>query len=153
MKNTSFWGVEFWGAALTDRWKSIVDNNGVSVKAFNFDKLPESVTVAPSALSFISEPMEPTYSEGGVCFAVWKGRTQFYLSLNQILRNYNYVNQYYRKITEAAASSLTLNGKVDLFTIGQIGPALLSWGDREYIGLVVPWEIRENLAGKFIVGI
>ena len=154
MANPLIWGVESWGPALVARWKTIVDNKNASMKAFEFDKLPSGIKEIPTALSMISEPMEPSYSEGELCQAIWKGRTQFYLSLNQNLTSYNYVYQFYRKITEAAAGKLTLGGKVELFTIGQISPALLNWGsETEYMGLVVPWEITEDITGKITVGI
>jgi hypothetical protein len=151
---TQIWGVEYWGPALVSRWKTIEDNKKVSMRAFDFDKLPSAIKDLPTALSIISEPMVPTYSEGQLCNAFWKGRTQFYLSKDVSLTSYNYVQQFYRKITEAAAGTLTLNGKVELFTIGEISPALLKWGSElDYIGLVVPWEITEDVTGKFTVGV
>lgn len=154
MANPPIWGVEYWGPALVARWKTIIDDKKKAMNVFDFDKLPGSISETPTALSVVSDPMKPDYSQGQVCTATWTGKTLFYLSLNKDMRSYNYVNQFYRKITAAAALSLTLDGKVELFTIGQIGPSLLYWGsETEYIGLSVPWEIKENITGKFTVDV
>lgn len=157
MTNPVVWGVEFWGPALVARWRTIRDDKGVALLAYEFDKLPEAVTKVPCALSFISEPVDLSYSQGEVNMAIWKGKTHFHLTLDVMKKSWNYVNTFYRKITEAAAGSVTLGGKVESFTLtatNSIGPALLNWGNvDDHFGLVAYWEVVENLTGKIDVGV
>lgn len=154
MTSQQIWGVEYWGPSLVSRWRTIISSDKKAMLAFEFNRLPASIGQVPVALSMISEPVEIEYSEGQANFAIWKGRTQFYLSLAQDMSRLSYINQFYRLIVEAAAYTLTLDGKVELFTISQVGPSLLNWGsETDYLGLVAPWEIRENVTGKFTVGV
>lgn len=155
MVNSITWGVEYWGPELVKTWGAILDKNKRTIKAYGFNEIPEALSVFPCAVSFISDAVDVDYSEGGLNLVLWKGKTEFHIT-NDVKKNgLNDVYPYIRKVIETAAKSLTLNGKVDSFLLKQsptITPAVLTWGDEiDHYGLVVPWEIRENVTGKFTV--
>lgn len=151
----SLWGVEVWGPEMTKVWGGIRDTDKRLVKAYGFNAIPETVTEVPSAISFLYEPIDVDYSAGGRCVISYRGKTEFFLSGNVIKSQLNKVFPFIKKIVEAAAQSITLNGKVDSFLIQQSGgiePAVLSYGDGiDRYGLVVTWEIQETVTGKIVV--
>lgn len=151
------WGIEYWGPSLAEIWRTIKDNGRTSVVSYDFDKLPGSISKAPSVLNFLSEPADIDYSQGDLNTAVWKGESHFHLSLDVSEKSLNYINQFYRKITTAAAASYSLGGKVQGFQLvsnGSIRPAILTYGGGpDHLGLVVSWVVYEDITGKLTVGV
>jgi len=149
------WGIEVWGPELAKVWGSIKDRNNRAIKAYGFSEIPETISVIPCAISFLFEPIDVDYSAGGKCLLVYRGKTEFFLSTDVKKNQLNLLFPYIRKIVETAAKNLTLQGKVESFLLAQTGgisPAILTYGDAiDRYGLVVTWEIREDVTSKINV--
>lgn len=151
----SLWGVDVWGIELARVWGGIRDMDKRLVKAYGFNNIPETVTEIPSAISFLTDPIDVEYSMGGRSVVSYHGKTEFFLSTDVTKSQLNKVFPFIKKIIEAAAQNITLNGKVDSFLIresGGIEPAVLSYGDGiDRYGLVVTWDVHETVTGKIVV--
>ncbi len=151
----SIWGVEVWGPELAKVWGSIKDPSNRAIKAYGFSNIPETISVIPCAISFLFDPIDVDYSAGGHNLIVYRGKTEFFLSTDVKKNELSQLFPFIRKIVEAAAKNLTLQGKVETFLLAQAGgisPAILTYGDGiDRYGLVVTWEVRENVTGKITV--
>lgn len=152
------WGVELWGKSLVARWRTIKDDAGVAMFAYDFDKLPATIEKTPCALSFISEAVDLDYSLGGANTARWKGKTEFHLTTSLAMTRLNYLNQFYRKIADAAAGKFYLEGNAEfkLVNSGSLKPTTLIYGGdetTEHYGIICYWEIFESITNKIAVKI
>ncbi len=158
MTTANLWGVELWGSALTKTWGTIKDGQNKRLISYEFDKLPEAIKTFPCALSFLgTEPTSVDYSMGGLNEVKWLGQSEFHLTADLRKASASYVWQFYRRIVEAAAKSLTLGGLVQEFKINatkSLELSSLQYGaETEHWGLVVHWEVLESLVGKLTVGV
>ncbi|NMC30701.1 MAG: hypothetical protein GYA45_11595 [Pelolinea sp.] len=152
---TTDFGLRYWFNDVQRLWSSIVDDKGQKVLAFTLEKMPESVTKVPCALSFIVGNVSAAPSVGGPSMVIYNGKTEFHLTQNLGRQQLPYVMSFIDKIIQKAASSITLNGKVVSFrlaTPGSIAPVTLVWGqEEEHYGLEVFWQVIENQSGKYTV--
>ncbi|KAF0109464.1 MAG: hypothetical protein FD147_2239 [Chloroflexi bacterium] len=147
------YGVASWFNILCRIWGTIAVQ-GKTVKSYLLEEIPESVNVFPSAISFL-ESVDANYSLGGPSTGVYQGKTEFHLTGSLVRSQMGFVMQFPDKVIAAAATKLTLDGKVVNFRIvnpGSIKPVQLTWGnEQEHFGLIVPWIVQENQSGKYTV--
>lgn len=118
-----------------------------SFQLFGRSEFPESLTTFPCALTFIEESgLEYQLGGGGRNF--WKGFTEFHLTPDLNRKRYPEVLLYFKRIRDAFAGNMTLNGKVASFTLRAEtsiqGPAELQYGgEKPHFGLVAYWQVKE----------
>lgn len=147
--------IEKWIDVLAKVWE-ISDFRGGTVRSFRIferNEFPEALTLDfPCALSYPTE-LRPEYSTGGPCLDFWDGTTEFHLSASVSKDQFPYLIRFFAAIRAAAAANLTLGNRVDDFLIKNIrGPLGLRYGEEsEHFGLLVYWQVKENVSGDFIV--
>ncbi len=139
-----------WIDKITDLWGTVEDGRGGFVRSYAVFKraeFPDALTVYPCAITYITRLPVAQYSAGGPNIVIWRGVSEFHLVPNVLKSNMAYVIGFYDRIIAAAASSITLNGKVSHFLLGPeepILPGVLQYGDEApHYGLVVNWEVKE----------
>lgn len=154
MAPTAF-GLRYWFNDVTRLWSQIKDDRGVAVVSYPMEKIPESVTKVPCAISFLNGDVSGSPSIGGPTMVIYNGKTEFHLTTNVLKNQLPYVMSFVDKILQKAASDITLNGKVvsfRLMTPGSVKPVQLTWGnEEEHYGLEVTWQVIENQSGKYTV--
>ena len=149
------YGLRYWFNSLCKLFGEIRDDKGVAVVSYSLEKIPESVTKVPCAISFLEGNIDHSPSTGGPTMVTYHGKTEFHLTMGVQKNLLPYVLSFPDKILQKAASSITLGGKVVSFrlvTPGSIRPVTLSWGNEdEHFGLLVPWVVIENQSGKYTV--
>lgn len=155
--------VEGWIDALCKVWE-IDDGKGNLVwspRLFERDEFPEALPKIdrPIALSFLVNTAT-SYSAGGPCINIYSGFTEFHFQGGLNHSQKAYVMKFIRRIEVAAAANARLGGLVDHFMLTPIdggqpsiqGPVTLQYGDEaEHWGLIVNWEVKENVSGKITV--
>jgi len=153
--NKISYGVKYWINDISRLWGTIKDDKGVKVQSYLLEQMPESVTRVPCALTFLSGDIDASYSRGGATTVVYRGKTEFHVTLSLVRSQLPYVMSFPDKIIAAAASALTLGGKVVDFRLagaGSIKPVQLTWGDEnEHYGIEVQWMVQENQSGRYAV--
>lgn len=148
-------GVKYWFNDICRLWGTITDDKGKRVESYLLERVPESVTKAPCAISFLTGDIDVSESLGGPSMVVYRGKTEFHLTLGLKRSDLPYVMSFPDKIIRAAAGALTLGGKVVSFRLAQPGSirlVQLTWGDEiEHYGIEVPWIVQENQSGKYSV--
>jgi len=147
------WGVKYWFNDIARLWGTITDDKGKRVMSYTLERMPESVTKVPCALSFLDGDINAAVSYGGPSMVMYHGKTEFHLTLGLQRDQLPYVMSFPDKVIEKIASSITLDGKVVHFGLdGPIQVAQLTWGnENEHYGLVVPWMVQENQSGRYNV--
>lgn len=149
------YGVKYWFNDICRLWGTIKDDKGRKVESYLLEKVPDSVTKVPCAISYLMGDIDVNESLGGPSMVTYHGKTDFHLTLSLVRSGLPYVMSFTDKIIQAAASALTLNGKVVSFRLDQPGSirlVLLTWGDEiEHYGIEVPWVVQENQSGKYSV--
>jgi len=149
------WGIDSWGPEMARVWGGIRDADRRLVKAYGFSNIPETIHEVPCAISYLFEPLDVEYSLGNRNLVSYHGKTEFFLSTDVTRGQLGRIFPYVKKIIEAAAQNISLNGKVDSFEIrksGGIEPAILNYGDGiDRFGLVVSWDVYETITGKIVV--
>ncbi len=144
------YGIASWGKALTDVWGEVSVENK-RVLSYTFDRVPESVSVFPSAISFVMD-VNHSYSLGGVCFAVFHGRTHFHITSGLVRSQMGFVMKFINEIVKAAAGHLTLGGLVTDFRITSMQMGMDKWGNEdEHFVIEVDWTVEESQSGKYTV--
>jgi hypothetical protein len=152
--------IENWVDTLCKVWE-IDDGRGGTVwspRIFGKDEFPEAIDAArPTALTFLTNTAT-SYSAGGPCINLYTGYTEFHLAPNLSRSSIPAVLKFIKKIEVAAAGNARLGGIVEHFLLtseGQPsiqGPVVLQYGEEaEHLGLVVHWEVKENVSGQFNV--
>lgn len=153
--NKVSYGVKYWFNDICRLWGTITDDKGKRVESYPLEKVPESVTKTPCAISFLFGDINAAVSYGGPSMVVYHGKTEFHLTMGLQRNLLPYVMGFPDKIIQAAASSLTLGGKVVHFGLdnpGSIQIVQMTWGnEEEHYGLVVPWTVQENQSGRYEV--
>jgi len=139
-----------WIDKITDLWGTVDDGRGGFVRSyavFRKNEFPETLTVYPCAITYITRLPVVQYSAGGPNIIIWRGVSEFHLVPNVLKSNMAYVIGFYDRIIEAAASSITFGGTVSHFLLGPeepIQPGVLQYGDESpHYGLIVNWEVKE----------
>lgn len=157
IQNKTPFGVRYWFNDICRLWGTITDDRGRKIESYLLEKVPESVTKVPCAISFLTGDIDVNESLGGPSMVVYHGKTEFHLTLSLLRTGLPYVMSWPDKIIQAAASSLTLGGKVVSFRLVQPGSIRLvqfAWGDEvEHYGIEVPWTVQENQSGKYTVSV
>lgn len=127
------------------------------VESYPLEKVPESVKKVPCAISFLTGDIDVSESLGGPSMVVYRGKTEFHLTMGLQRNLLPYVMSFPDKIIQAAAKSITLGGKVVHFGLvqpGSIRMVQLTWGNEdEHYGIEVPWIVQENQSGKYTVSV
>ena len=146
-------GVKYWFNDIARLWGTITDDKGKRVTGYTLERAPESVTKVPCAISFLDGNIDAAVSYGGPSMVVYRGKTEFHLTMGLQRDQLPYVMSFPDKVIEKVASSITLGGKVVHFGLdGPIQVAQLTWGNEsEHYGLIVPWMVQENQSGKYDV--
>lgn len=141
------WAVEY-GRGKKIETPSMVNNN-------KFPASLNGLAKDPVALSFPEELPVFEYGHAGSSIptiAVWKGVTEIHLTPDDKMANIPFMIGFPRRLLHAAINNPTLSGLVDEFHL--IPPAIefvrgLKWGtENEHDGLVIHWQVKENLTGK-----
>ncbi len=155
--NIEPYGVKYWFNDICRLWGTIKDDRGRKVESYPLEKVPESVTKVPCAISFLTGEIDVNESLGGPSMVVYQGKTEFHLTLSLVRSQLPYVMSFPDKIIAAAARSITLGGKVVSFRLmqpGSIRLVQLVWGtEDEHYGIEVPWIVQENQSGKYTVSV
>jgi hypothetical protein len=149
------YGIEYWFDDIAKIWATIqVDNK--RVKSYLLNEIPEIVTKAPCAITFVKKNDE-AYSRGGSATGVYAGVTEFHLTLDLLRSNMPFCMKFPDRIVAAAAAHLTLGGRVTDFHLvrtGSIEIVELTWGgEKDHFGIQVPWEVQESHTGKYTIGV
>lgn len=153
--------IESWIDKLTKVWE-LDDGKGNLVwspRIFEKEEFPDALPELdrPVALTFIVST-STQYSAGGPCINITQGFTEFHFpgGLGASARIYTY--KFIGKIQVAAAANVKLSATVEHFLLtseGQPsiqGPVSLQYGEEaEHWGLVVRWEVKENVTGQLAV--
>ena len=157
IQNKNPFGVRYWFNDICRLWGTIKDDKGRVVESYSLEKVPESVKKTPCAISFLTGDIDVSESLGGPSMVVYRGKTEFHLTMGLQRNLLPYVMSFPDKIIQAAASSLTLGGKVVSFRMSQPGSirlVQLTWGnEEEHYGIEVPWIVQENQSGKYTVSV
>lgn len=136
---------------------AVSDGAGGTVRSYRvYEKaeFPESITVYPCALSYVSGVQ---FVGGHFSYAVWSGVTEFHLMPNANKANLPRLMLYIARIYAACNASIQLGGLVEHFLLKPggpniVGPVQLKYGSEEpHHGLVVNWEVKENVSDEVTV--
>ncbi len=157
IQNKVPYGVKYWFNDICRLWGTIKDDKGKKVESYLLEKVPDSVTKVPCAISYLTGDIDANVSLGGPETVVYHGKTDFHLTLSLVRSGLPYVMSFPDKIIQAAPSSITLDGKVVSFRLSQPGSVRLvqlTWGnEEEHYGIEVPWIVQENQSGKYTVSV
>jgi hypothetical protein len=151
--------IESWIDEVCKVWATLEFRKKTFVKSypvFSKDGFPEDLSEFPCALTYVQEA-NMNYSLGGPCRDIYIGQTELHLVGNTQKKHYADILRFYKRIRDAAAASLTLNGKVKLFALAPTrsiqGPVTMQWGsEAEHLGLIVRWTVKEDSSGQFTIG-
>ena len=151
----TLFGLKYWFNDMTRLWGEIRDDKGVAVQSYTLEKMPESGTKVPCAISYINGNIDVSPSTGGPTMVTYHGITEFHLTLSLVRSQMPYVMSFPDKIIQKHAGNITLGGKVVSWRLdlpGSLKPVQLAWGNEdEHYGLQVPWVVIENQSGKYTV--
>lgn len=149
--------VENWIDEICKLWE-IDDGRGGTVRSyrvFERQEFPAAITQVPCAITYTTE-VTSQYSLGGPLIDMWQGQTEFHLTLDIDKSYYPELMRFFAKIRNAAAGSMTLSSKVDHFLLrvdegpSIQGPITLQYGSEEpHLGIIVYWEVKENVSGDY----
>lgn len=147
-----------WIDKIAAVWATVEDGKGGFVRSYkSFEKaeFPDALNTFPCVLTYVTSLPSVQYSAGGVNKAVWRGISEFHVVSNNLKSNYPYLMGFYDRIIKAAAANYQLGGAVDHFVLvnpDAIRPGVLSYGTEDsHLGLIVNWEVKENLTVSFSV--
>jgi hypothetical protein len=149
------YGIEYWFDDICKIWATI-EVDKMRVQSFPMNRIPESVTKTPCAISFVTK-IDGAYSMGGSSTGVYHGMTEFHLTLDLVRSKMPFCMKFPDRILAAAAAHLTLGGKVTDFHLvrtGSVEIVELTWGgEKEHFGIQVPWQVQESHTGKYTIGV
>jgi len=151
--------IENWIDALTKVWEVETGRGGKvnSYRLFEKDEFPENIPLdQPVALTFV-DSVDFEYSQGGPAIALWRGTAEFSLTPDNSKQRIPLVMRYFNRIMVAAASNITLGGKVNYFVLegtNSIEMVVRSYGNagQEHLGLTVRWLVKEILNDLEVTG-
>ena len=140
-----------WIDDIAKLWGELDDGKGGLVRSYKvFEKaeVPEALITYPCAITYVSALSSLSYTAGGI--GLWRGTSEIHVYPNTSKANLPGLMLWYERILVKAASSIQLGGKVDHFKLlpqDPIRAATLQYGSEDYHhGLVINWEVKENLA-------
>jgi hypothetical protein len=140
-----------WIDEIAKAWGTIDDGKGGKVRSYRvFEKaeFPESISIFPSAITYITDIPFCNYSAGGPNEVRYNGQSEFHLYPNVSKGNYPSMMLVYQRIFEAAAAHITLQGKVSEFILTKqnpIKPGVIRFGtEAEHLGMIVSWTVMEE---------
>jgi hypothetical protein len=138
----------------------IADGKGGTLTSYRpYDKgeFPEAINDFPCAIHYITD-VRNQYSLGGPCIDYYNGVSEFHLVASTAKSLLPYCMTFLTRIRDAAAANMNLGGRCDHFLLrmdepSQQGPVALQYGDENpHWGIVVRWEVKENVTGDFVPG-
>lgn len=139
----------------------IADGRGGTVTSYRpYEKgeFPEAISDFPCAIHY-TLGVRNQYSLGGPCLDYYQGVSEFHLTPSTAKSLIPYCMTFISKIRDAAAANITLGGRVAHFLlemeeVSQQGPVSLQYGGEEpHWGIVVRWEVKEDVTGDFTPGV
>jgi hypothetical protein len=112
----------------------------------------------PCAISYFTD-CKPEYAAGGVDTLIWQGLTELHILPNLQMDGLPYLLLFVGRVIKAAAANYQLGGLVEHFLIpkesGAIQLVELGWGEdrNAHRGLLVHWEVKENITGALTFGV
>jgi len=141
-------------ARLAGNVKAHNKGNVRSYLVFAKSEIPETITEYPCAITYV-QGLRAQYSQGGVCIDLLDGQTEFHLFPDTKKTNYPELARYFGKIRAAWAANMSLGGRVDHCVLKpdqSLEIVTLSYGsEEEHHGILVHWEVKENVTGEFTV--
>lgn len=144
--------IEDWIDEVTKTAGTITGANNkriLSYQLFGKTELPEALTSFPCALTFV-ENVSLEYQLGGGGRNFWDGMTEFHLTADTNRKRIPEVLLYFKRIRDAFAGNMTLNGKVASFMLkgsgdqSIVGPVELNFGgEKAHFGLIAYWKVKE----------
>ena len=134
------------------------DGRGGTLRSFGLMDMPDAITPTMSPC-VVSYPLgcQPQYATGGPTLLFWNGRSEFHLTEDVKVGNVPYVVSFFRRIIKAAMANMKLSGTVELFLIPEEENALQfstykgADGLDSHQGVVVMWEVKQNVSGSYTV--
>lgn len=149
--------IETWIDKLSLIW-AVDDGRGSTMRSFALADFPDAITptMTPCAVSY---PLfcRPQYSAGGPTLLFWDGQTDFHLTEDVKVGNIPYVLSFFRRVLTAAMANMTLSGSVELFLISDDDNAMQFAtfkrpdGLDDHQGIVVRWQVKQNVSGDYTV--
>jgi hypothetical protein len=144
--------IENWLDAVCKVFGTISNGKGGQVKAyrvFEQGEIPSVLTEYPCAVTYVPEA-EPMYTSGAITSLIWSGETELHIAAADDPALLPDVMKYFTRVLLAVTAARTLNGKVQYFLLpeGQksIRMSKLQYGSGPFhYGLVVMWEVKENI--------
>jgi hypothetical protein len=153
--------IESWIDEIAKLAGEVEDGRGGHVRSYSvFERaeFPESLSLFPCALTYATE-VTCQVSEG-LCIDLWKGTTEFHLFPDVAKNHYPEIMLYFARIRNAFALHRKLAGKVAYCQLvteegpSIQGPVVLQYGSEEpHLGLIARWVVKENVTGKFTLGV
>ena len=150
--------VENWIDDIVDVFGSVAGHAGKTVRAYYVyrkSEFPDAIATFPCALTF-TESVRNDYSSGGPLIDHWVGLTELHLFPDLSRAHYPEVMLYFRRIRNAITGHMTLGGKVEHFMLRSDmpypvrGPVKLKYGEEaEHLGIVVQWEVKDNVSSEY----
>lgn len=124
------------------------------LQVHTMDELPGSIQVFPTAIvTVISGSFE--YSVGGPCLDFHTVQITVYLASQVLPEAYGVALPILAKVRDKLAGNIRLSGLVDhiLPTEGQTydGPGAVRYGDKDLLGIIFRYTVKENVTGDFTV--
>lgn len=151
--------VEDWIDDIVDVFAGVTGHHGKPLRAFYVYKkqeFPDAIAVFPCALTF-TDGTSPMYS-ASLSLDVWTGITELHLFPDLSRMHYPEIMLYFARIRNAMAGHIQLGGKVEHFlprVDAQFpirGPVRLQYGDEApHLGIVVQWQVKENVSGEVTI--
>lgn len=149
--------IELWIDEVAKLAGSVKAHNKGYVRAylvFSKTEIPETITEFPCAITYV-QGLRTQYNQGGVCIDILDGVTEFHLFPDTKKANYPELARYFGKIRAAWAANMSLSGKVDhciLKPDQSMEIVAMTYGsEAEHHGIMVHWEVKENVTGQFTV--
>ena len=142
-----------WIDTLAGVWGTMDDGKGGLVRSyavFERAEYPESISVYPCALTYVTRLSSLAYPAGGPQRAIWQGVTELHAFPTAAKGYYPELMLYYGRIIRAAAGVVHLGGLVEHFLLAPqdpVVPGLLRYGAEDaHLGLIINWTVKEALA-------
>jgi hypothetical protein len=156
-------GVETWLDKLCSVWGTVSDGENGTVRSFlvfERNEMPNSFITAiegACAASYV-ESLQPEYSAGGPTLFFWSGLTEFHLTADVKPANAGMVMLYFSRIVAAAAGNMKLSNTVEHFFIPPVENAVQMvtfnhpvTGQPDHQGILVRWQVKQNVSGSYTV--
>jgi hypothetical protein len=152
--------VEAWIDDIVDVCAGIAGHHGKSLRAYYVYRkaeFPDAIATFPCVLTF-TDAMRSDYSAGGPNLDAWTGICEFHLFPDLSRAHYPECMLYFARIRNAFAAHITLGGKVEHF-LPRVdtpypvrGPVRLQYGEEApHLGIVVQWQVKENVGSEVTV--